>query len=153
MRRRDWPSVPGNPCAGAAARPSMNFGSYMLSSPSPDRLFGIRKTLDQALRPTVLARPRRPALFMGNGRRGVLELLGGACGRLGDSCGSPELPRRDAHDALEVVGELALIREAGAGGDFRQGQVGSSLQEVPGPLDAAHDDVPVRWQPGGRLEL
>jgi len=79
--------------------------------------------------------------------------LGEDCGLLGDSCGRPELPRRDADYALEVVGELALVREAGAGGDLRQGQVIASLQELLGSFDAAHHDVLVRRQPGGRLEL
>jgi hypothetical protein len=64
-----------------------------------------------------------------------------------------ELPRRDADEALEVMGELALVREAGAQGDLRQGEIRSCLQEVLGPLDAAPDDVLVRWQSGGRLEL
>src|SRR5262245_60370080 len=41
--------------------------------------------------------------------------------RLGDSCGRPELPRRDTDDPLEVMAELALVREAGACGDLRQG--------------------------------
>ena len=39
------------------------------------------------------------------------------------------------------MAELALVREAGAGGDLRQGQVGSCLQELLGPLDAAGDVV------------
>ena len=41
----------------------------------------------------------------------------------GDPCGRSELPRRDANEALEVTGELALVREAGADGHLRQGQV------------------------------
>src|SRR5262249_31069963 len=65
----------------------------------------------------------------------------------------PELPRRDADQALEVMGELALVREAGVDGDLRQGGVASGLQELLGPLDAAGDDVLVRRQSGGRLEL
>src|SRR5262249_58285196 len=56
---------------------------------------------------------------------------------LGDSCGHPELPRRDADEALEVMRELALVREAGVRGDLRQGEVASGLQELSGPLDAA----------------
>ena len=88
----------------------------------------------------------------GNAKGLAQEFLGGTCDLLGDSCGRPELPGRDADEALEVMRELALVREAGAGGDLRQGQVGSCLQELPGPLDAAHDDVLVRRQPGGRLE-
>jgi hypothetical protein len=68
-----------------------------------------------------------------------------------DSCGRPEPSLRDADEALVVRGELTLGREAGAGGDLRQGQVAS--QELLGPLDAAHDDVVVQRQPNGRLEL
>ena len=63
------------------------------------------------------------------------------------------MPRCDADDALEVVGELALVREAGVQGDLRQGKGRPSLQELPGPLDAAGDDVLVRRQPGGPPEL
>jgi hypothetical protein len=72
------------------------------------------------------------------------------CGPLGDSCWRPELPRRDADEALEVMGELALVREAGAQGDLRQGQARPCFQELFGPLDAAQDDVLVRRQPGQR---
>jgi hypothetical protein len=43
---------------------------------------------------------------------------------------SSELPRRDAGEALEVVGELALVREAGVQGDLRQGQVRPGVQEL-----------------------
>src|SRR5262245_66672934 len=71
---------------------------------------------------------------------------------LGDPCGRPELPRRDADEPLEVAGELALVRESDARGDLRQGEFVALSQEVLGPLDAAGDDVPVRRQPGGRLE-
>ena len=52
-----------------------------------------------------------------------------------------------------MVGELALVREAGLGGDLRQGQVRTGLQELLGPFDAAQDDELVRRQPGGGLEL
>src|SRR6516165_3103061 len=72
---------------------------------------------------------------------------------LGDSCGHPELPRRDSDYALEVMRELALVREAGMRGDLRQGEVAAGLQELLGPLDAAGEDVLVRRQPGGPLEL
>ena len=40
------------------------------------------------------------------------------CGLLGESCGLPELPWRDAGDALEVIGELALVGEAGVRSDL-----------------------------------
>jgi hypothetical protein len=63
------------------------------------------------------------------------RFLGGTCGLLFDPCGRPERPPRDANVALEVRGERALVREAGAGGDLRQGQVRSCLQQLLGPLD------------------
>src|SRR5262249_59377480 len=46
-------------------------------------------------------------------RRVAGGIPAGACGRLGVSCGLPEPSRRDADEALEVLGELALVREAG----------------------------------------
>jgi hypothetical protein len=49
--------------------------------------------------------------------------------------------------------ELALIREAGARRDLCPGEARPALQEFFGPFDAAGDDVLVRRQPGGRLEL
>ena len=52
-----------------------------------------------------------------------------------------------------MLAELALVREAGVRGDLRQGQVVAALQELLGALDAAQDDVLVRRQPGGPLEL
>ena len=63
------------------------------------------------------------------------------------------MSRRDADLALEVMGELALVREAGVSGDLRQGEIAIGLQELLGPLDAAGDDVLVRRQPGGPPEL
>src|ERR1700736_3168324 len=71
---------------------------------------------------------------------------------LGGSYAHPESPWREADQALEVMGELALVREPGACGDLRQGEVASGLQELLGPLDAAGDDVLVRRQPGGPTE-
>jgi hypothetical protein len=63
--------------------------------------------------PSPAARPRRRNPILGNGKGVALPFLGGTCGLLGDSCGRPELARRDADQALEVTGELALFREAG----------------------------------------
>src|SRR5258708_29251721 len=51
------------------------------------------------------------------------------------------------------MAELALVREAGVRGDLRQGKVRSCLHELLGPLDAAHNDVLVRRQSSGCLEL
>jgi hypothetical protein len=90
---------------------------------------------------------------MRNSRGSALPFLGGDCGLLGDSCGRPELPRRDADLALEVMGELALVGEAGGGGDLRQGKAAAVPEELFGPLDAAGDDVLVWRQARGRLEL
>src|SRR5271166_5973548 len=78
-------------------------------------------------RPWSSARPRRPTLLMGNGKGFASRFLGGSCGRLGDPCGRPKLPRRDADEALEVMGEHTLVREAGVRGDLRQGEVAASL--------------------------
>src|SRR5262245_36835993 len=85
--------------------------------------------------------------------RGTLSRFLAGLALLGGSCGRPELARRDADEALEVVGELALVREADPRGDFGEGEVAAALQEVLGPLDTAGDDVLVRRQAGGRLEL
>src|SRR5262249_8612208 len=75
----------------------------------------------------------------GNGKGIAQQSLVGTCLLLGDSCGDPELPRGDADQPLEVTGELALIREPGAGGDLRQGEV-AALQELLGSFDSAGDD-------------
>ena len=50
-----------------------------------------------------------PTPFTGNGKRVAVPILGGTYGFLGGSYARPELPRRDADEALEVVAELALI--------------------------------------------
>src|SRR5499433_518408 len=94
-----------------------------------------------------------PTPFTGNGKGVAVPILGGTSGFLGGSYAHQELPRCDADNALEVMGELALIREPGVRGDLRQGPFGSGLEELPGPLDAAQDDVLVRRQPGGPLQL
>ena len=60
--------------------------------------------------------------------------------------------RGDAEKALKVVGELALVGEARVRSYLRQGQFRPRLQEVPGPLGAAQDNVLGR-QPGGPLKL
>jgi hypothetical protein len=92
-------------------------------------------------------------LLMRNGKGVAPAFLGGACCAFGDSCGHSERPGRDADDVLEVAGEPALVREAGAGGDLRRGQAGSWLRELLGPLDAAQDDVPVRRHSGGGIAM
>ena len=60
---------------------------------------------------------------------------------------------RDADEALEVVGELALVVEPGPCCDLCQGGVGPISQEVLGPLDAASDHVLMGRQSRGHLEL
>src|SRR5258707_14831138 len=99
--------------------------------------------------------PRRtaPATRMRNARGFADRFLGGICGPLCDPCGRPEPPRSDADEAPEVMAELAPVREAGAGGDLRQGKVSPCLQGLLGPLDAAGDGVPVRRAPRGRLGI
>src|SRR5262249_20722021 len=93
-----------------------------------------------------------PTPFTGNGKGEEAPFSWRDLRRFVGSYARPELPRRDADYALEVMGELALVREPGVRGDLRQGEV-AALQELPGPLDAAHEDVLVRRQPGGPLEL
>ena len=51
------------------------------------------------------------------------------------------------------MGELALVREAGACRDLRQREVTILLEEPLGPFDATGDDVLVRRQPRRDLEL
>ena len=68
----------------------------------------------------------RPPLLVGNGKGMALRFPAGTCGVLGDSCGHPELPRSDADEALEVMAELALVREADTRCDLCQGQVAVS---------------------------
>jgi hypothetical protein len=51
------------------------------------------------------------------------------------------------------MGELALVREAGAQGDLRQGEVASGLQDLLGPLDAAGEEVLVWRQSLSRLSF
>ncbi len=61
--------------------------------------------------------------------------------------------RRNADEALEVMGELSLVGEAGANGDLGQGEALLLLQVLLGSLNPAHDHILVWRQPGGRLEL
>src|SRR5262249_11428165 len=89
---------------------------------------------------------------MRNDKGVALPFLARTCGLLADSCGLAEMSRRDPDEALESVAEFALVREAGARGDLRQGEV-APLQEELGPLEAPQDDVLVRGQPGRYLEL
>src|SRR5246127_559034 len=94
----------------------------------------------------------RPMWFKLNDKEGVLPFIARTCGLLSDSCGPAELSWREPDNALEMVGELALVGEAGSGGDLRQRKV-ASLKESLGPFNAAHYDVLVRRQPGGHLGL
>src|SRR5262249_42690033 len=80
-------------------------------------------------------------------------VLGATCGFLCDSCGNAELSRREADNALEVMGEFALIRKADAHCDLCQGDVTVELQELLRQFDAARNNVLVRGHPGGLFEL
>src|SRR5262249_47273240 len=96
---------------------------------------------------------RRACLLMRKGKGDEGPFSWRDLRRFVGSYARPELPRRDADCALEMMRELALVREAGVRGHLRQGEVASGLQELLGPLDAAGDDVLVRRQPGGPFEL
>jgi hypothetical protein len=64
------------------------------------------------------------------------------------------LPRRDADEALEMMGVLALIREAGVRGDLCEGQVRSCLEAFLDAFDAASDDKRLRaGSMGGTVRL
>jgi hypothetical protein len=89
----------------------------------------------------------------GNAKGFAVRFLGGTCDLAYESCGHLEPPQRDADQALGMRVEPALIREAGARRDLRAGEVAASSRELLGPLDAADDDVLVRRQSGGLLEL
>ena len=52
-----------------------------------------------------------------------------------------------------MIGELALVPEAGVRGHLRQGQIRLCLQQLLRPFDAPGDDVLVGRQPRGGLEL
>src|SRR5262244_171989 len=82
-----------------------------------------------------------------------LELAGGVRRPRSDSCGRPEPTRRDADQALEVMREVALVREAGAHRNLCQGQVAILLKELLRVLDATRDDVLVRRLSRRDLEL
>src|SRR5262249_39114479 len=60
---------------------------------------------------------------MRNGKGGRSSVSRWDLPLFGDFCAHPELPGRDADGAVEVIGELALGREAGAGSELRQGQI------------------------------
>src|SRR5262245_39476903 len=96
--------------------------------------------------PAPAALRRRACLLMRNGKGDEVPFSWRDLRRFVGSYARPELSRRDADQALEVMGELALVREAGVRGDLRQGEVASGLQQLLGPLDAAGDDVLVRRQ-------
>jgi hypothetical protein len=59
---------------------------------------------------------------MRNAKGVALPFLGGTCGLLGDYCGHPELPRRDPDQALEAMGELALVHRSQSGPRVREVQ-------------------------------
>src|SRR5262245_57421192 len=104
--------------------------------------------------PAPAALRRRARLLMSNGKGEEVPFSWRDLRRFVGSYARPELPRRDAEEALQVMAELAVVGEAGVRGGLRQGEVASGLQEqLLGPLDAAHDHVLVRRQPRGPLEL
>src|SRR5215510_7365956 len=103
--------------------------------------------------PAPAALRRRACPLMRNGKGDEMPFSWRDLRRFVGSYARPELPRCDADDSLEMVGELALVTEPGVRGHLRQGEVASGLQELLGPLDAAGDDVLVRRQSGGPLEL
>src|SRR4030095_16107946 len=82
-----------------------------------------------------------------------VRLLGWCARPLGDACGHPESSRRDADQALEVMGEVALVGETGARRNLRQRDLMILSKESLSPLNAAGDDVLVRRLPRRDLKL
>src|SRR5262249_17598594 len=82
-----------------------------------------------------------------------VELAGGVRRPLSDSCGRPEPTRRDADQTLEVMREMALVREASARRNLCQGEVAILSKELLCTLDATGDDVLVRRLSSRDLEL
>src|SRR5215468_6009871 len=60
----------------------------------------------------------RLTLLMRNGKAGRSSVSWRDLPLFGDYCAHPELPGRDADEAVEVIGELALGREASAGSEL-----------------------------------
>src|SRR5215471_13021891 len=77
--------------------------------------------------PAPAALRRRACLLMRNGKGDEVPFSWRDLRLLGGSYARPELPGGDADEALEVAGELALVREAGTCGDLRQGEVAPGL--------------------------
>ena len=95
------PTPPAPPARQAVARPAP---APSTTRPRPTRALG-----DPGPHRWAPVGPTGPRHQRRAGR-----VLGAACGLLGDACGPAELSRCEADDALEVLEELALIREADA---------------------------------------
>ena len=65
----------------------------------------------------------RLTLLMRNGKGGRSSVSWRDLPLFGDYCAHPELPGRDADEAVEVIGELVLGRESSAGSELRQGHL------------------------------
>src|SRR5262247_4189062 len=87
------------------------------------------------------------------GDDGIARLPGSVRRPSGDSCGRPEPTRCDAGQALEVMREVALVREASVRGNLCQGQVVILSKELQRALDATGNDVLVRRLSRRDLEL
>src|SRR4051794_17676470 len=83
------------------------------ATPVPD---GGSRSVRPSLTTSAARATRAPIMRKCTARAG--GVLGAACGLLGDSCGQAELAGRDTDYTLEVLGELALIREADAHRDL-----------------------------------
>src|SRR5215510_14764157 len=87
------------------------------------------------------------------GDDGIARLPGSVRRPSGDSCGRPEPTRCNAGQALEVMREVALVRETGAGGNLCQGEVVILSKKLLRTLDATGNDVLVRRLSRRDLEL
>src|SRR5262245_66516574 len=100
------------------------------------------------------ARPELAVVRHGGRRRHSAVTLPGSVRRpSGGFCGRPEPTRCDAGQALEVMREVALVRETSAGGNLCQGEVVILSKQLLRTLDATGNDVLVRRLSRHDLEL
>jgi mono/diheme cytochrome c family protein len=101
--------------AGAPAPANENGATVSPPDTSPSGAPGLTPTLRQLGRLHVVLVHFPIALLIAAAAGEVWSILRG-CGLFGVSCGRPEVPWRDADEALEVIGDLTLVREAGVRG-------------------------------------
>ena len=103
-------SRPGSRCRG---NPNSSNGEALNSPPGgnlgPSQTASPIEGGGNAAGP-VTGLPHRRPLLMRNDKEVAIRFLGVICGRLGECCGHPELPRRDAEDLAGVQARRFSLR-------------------------------------------